>query len=95
MIDYWELKREMDRQHDALNRMLDNMEKDQDQHSRKEAVTDALNAMSEYALKHFKLEERAMTETNYPGFDQHREKHRQFLVVRPRCSFQIELPMLS
>lgn len=79
MIDYVGLVREMEYQHKRLSKMLKNMEKAQVAHEREEAVSEALNVMSDYSIKHFKFEEHAMEITNYPDLDQHRAKHKEFL----------------
>lgn len=79
MIGYRELTKKIDSQHKMLAKILANMEKAQDQPAHGEAVSEALNAMIECAINHFKTEESAMKETNYPGMDQHIQQHRNFL----------------
>lgn len=46
-----------------------------------ESVSDALNEMTSYARTHFKAEENYMKNLGYPGYQKHREEHRDFIMT--------------
>lgn len=38
----------------------------------------AINNMLEYAIKHFRYEEKLLQENNYPEYDEHKRQHESF-----------------
>lgn len=84
MISYKKLIAEMEFQHKELAIMLQNLKSfegdgSNGEGSNKEVISDALDAMSKYAAKHFGIEEEAMEQTNYPMFEHHKQEHMYFL----------------
>lgn len=79
MNSYNFLLADIDSQHRVLDEMLSNMKCRLGTESDDEAVSEALNAMSRYAVEHFKLEEAAMRDSGYPDLSAHSLAHREFL----------------
>ena len=43
------------------------------------SMTDMISYLSSYVFDHFSLEERLMLNTNYPGFNEHRDDHSHYV----------------
>lgn len=71
--------REIDAQHRDLfahiNKLLDACKENRG----KEEVGDMLRFLETYVYNHFSLEERAMVRYQYPGIDEHKAQHAEFL----------------
>ena len=54
-----------------FNAVLDAIDARDDQ----ESIISTLDFLSDYTEKHFSTEEKYMTSSNYPGYDEHKAKH--------------------
>jgi len=69
----------VDRQHKEIFRLVQDV-LDADAFSdRKEKIESSLNFLSAYAVRHFQTEEALMTESSYPGYDNHKAQHVNFV----------------
>ena len=59
-----------------INKAITAIERDNDG----EKISEALNAMTLYAVSHFKNEEEYMITFDYPEFILHKKEHREFLI---------------
>jgi hemerythrin len=67
-----------DEQHKGLIAILNRMIKDPAATTRSETVSDVLTEMTQYALNHFRSEEKLMKEYDYPQLVPHSKQHRTF-----------------
>ncbi len=79
MTTYSELTKKIEYQHNHLAKKLDQLEAAIDKRSNGEAISEVLNAMTQYITEHFELEENAMKMANYKHYERHREAHLDFL----------------
>lgn len=70
---------EMDRQHKRLVETFAAFLHQYLNRGKHDETRKLLEFLSGYALEHFNLEDRLMTESQYPGTDEHRAEHRYFL----------------
>lgn len=68
----------LDAQHKQLFRMSDQLDGDLKQGLRSEEIEETLVHMGEYATRHFQMEEKYMTEVEYPGLEQQQKIHGKF-----------------
>ncbi len=66
---------EIDKQHQSLFKMINQLQDSIQQKKTKEALTEILKKLIEYTDNHFKTEERLMQEKHYPQYEQHLEEH--------------------
>ncbi len=70
---------EMDRQHQGLLQILNELLRARGLRYDSEPVSEALQRMTAYAKEHFQAEERLMEERGYPGLPEHQAEHQAFL----------------
>lgn len=66
---------EIDKQHQSLFKMINQLQDSIQQKKTKEALTEILKRLIEYTDNHFKTEERLMQEKHYPQYERHLEEH--------------------
>lgn len=71
--------KEIDEQHRKLVEMLDDFYQGLAAHQPDGALAQLLERMARYTQYHFALEERLMALHGYPGLDQQRAQHEQFV----------------
>lgn len=70
---------ELDDDHKQLIRVINQLGADYDDQARQSAVRQSLFALLRYAEFHFAREEGVMTACNYPGIEEHKKEHRDFV----------------
>lgn len=71
----------IDQQHERLVDLINNLiEVGPDEGDRK-MVGETLDELSDYIFKHFKEEETIMQQVEYPGLEEHRKLHKEFVKV--------------
>jgi hemerythrin-like metal-binding protein len=68
----------IDRQHQRLIAMINDLSLDQHTPADAELMADVLGRMMQYAAYHFKTEERVMMEYGYPDYPRQVEEHAEF-----------------
>jgi hemerythrin-like metal-binding protein len=69
---------EIDSQHMKWFGLVSRLAEECEAGSGADAVGEALDFLVSYTLRHFADEERLMTEHNYPDYEEHRKKHKNF-----------------
>lgn len=69
---------EIDSQHSELFRRVENLYESYVKGSDKQEIRKMLDFLGNYALEHFKSEEKCMVEYNYPAFKEHKKNHDSF-----------------
>ncbi len=70
---------ELDADHKELIRVINQLSTDADDDSRRGAVRQSLFALLRYAEFHFAREEKVMAACSFPGIEEHKEEHRDFV----------------
>ena len=70
---------EIDKQHQNLIGMINQLIDAQGVSVRSELISDTLTNMTNYAMYHFRAEEDLMREHDYPQYDAHRQEHLGFV----------------
>lgn len=70
---------ELDDDHKQLIRIINQLGADYAKEDRREAVRQSLMALRRYAEFHFAREEKVMTACGYPGIEEHKGEHRDFV----------------
>ena len=70
---------ELDGDHRQLIRVINQLGASYDDESRRNSVRQSLFALRRYAEFHFAREEKVMTVCGYPGIEEHRVEHRDFV----------------
>jgi hemerythrin-like metal-binding protein len=71
---------EMDRQHRVLTALIHGLGKRAAQGASKAELSDILEQLSDYTVRHFQVEEAYMEATSYPKLDTHQLIHRDLLL---------------
>jgi len=71
--------REIDEDHKQLISVINRLAEDADKDDRKLAVRQSIAALLRYAEFHFAREEKMMTVARYPGIEEHKIEHRDFV----------------
>lgn len=71
----------IDSQHMQLIRMVNKLIEASSSRKSAAAVTEALEFLTRYAIKHFADEERLQTSYGYPDYPEHKQKHDDFKAV--------------
>lgn len=66
---------EIDKQHQKLIDILNNLYISTHEDASKEKLTEILNALIQYTVIHFDTEEKFMRECRYPGYEEHKAEH--------------------
>lgn len=69
---------EIDRDHQVLVEKLNELGQAMKRGQGRDAVAALLAFLSEYAERHFAMEERLMRENGYPDYEEHRSRHEGF-----------------
>jgi hemerythrin len=69
---------ELDEQHKQLFSLINELFEATETEWNSRAVLHAIEAMRDYALFHFKAEEKHMSECGYPDLENHKKVHEQF-----------------
>ena len=69
----------IDEQHKELFRIINNLGNALWDGAGKDAVGDTLKFLTDYVVEHFKTEEEYMQDTSFPGFDEHKKAHDDFV----------------
>ncbi len=69
----------IDEQHRMLISRLNDLSKALDQHQEGALVLKTLDFLSKYTNFHFSEEEKKMTETKYPHYEEHHRLHQEFI----------------
>ena len=80
--------RELDRQHQELIKMINQLIESKDASVNSEAVSDVLTKMTKYAEYHFKSEEKILTDHDYPNLSIHEKEHIAFM--KQTCTFCVD-----
>ena len=78
-LDIASFNSKVEKQHKKLSKMLNALQDLDEKDNSSEELSNALNAMMEYAEEHFSFEANMMQETEYPGIEKHKEQHIEFL----------------
>jgi hemerythrin len=70
--------REIDDQHKVLIAMINALHEAMLANTARDLQRQTVNRMAEYAVKHFALEEKYMTQSAYAGYQKHKQEHDQF-----------------
>lgn len=70
---------EIDEDHKQLISIINRLAEDADKDGRRLAVRQSIAALLRYAEFHFAREEKVMTVARYPGIEEHKEEHRNFV----------------
>ncbi|RMD65013.1 MAG: hypothetical protein D6826_01035 [Alphaproteobacteria bacterium] len=70
---------EIDDDHKQLIRVINRLEADANDETRLHALRQSLRGLQRYAEFHFAREERVMAACDYPGLDEHKTEHRDFV----------------
>ena len=76
----------IDEQHKKIIKMINSLIEIYISEIFTEKISDILNEMSQYALKHFETEEQLMKEHNYPDYTPHAIEHQEFKMKTVRLS---------
>jgi hemerythrin-like metal-binding protein len=68
----------IDKQHQMLIEHLNNLARALESHQGPSKIVSTLSFLIDYAQFHFSTEEKHMTANNYPGLEDHKEKHDEF-----------------
>lgn len=71
---------EMDRQHEAILSLMDDLARRDAERAPKVELTNLLELLTDYTVRHFKDEEAYMAATGYPKLDVHQVIHRDLLL---------------
>ena len=75
----WETGHEqIDEQHKELFRLASDLIEACEQGSNVQTVDKALDFLASYVVRHFADEETLMTQSDYPAFEEHKNKHEDF-----------------
>ncbi|HUA84170.1 MAG TPA: bacteriohemerythrin [Bryobacteraceae bacterium] len=66
---------EIDKQHQQLFKMADDLHRAMVERHGKEAIAGLLKRLVDYTVYHFSAEEQRMTESGYPHYQQHHAEH--------------------
>jgi hemerythrin len=70
---------EVDRQHQMLFKMVNDLHDGIVKKETKEVLTKTLTGLAKYTVDHFAVEENLMINNSYPDFKPHREKHQDLV----------------
>lgn len=87
--------RALDDQHKRIIGVLNELTDDPQAKVDSELISDTLTRLTRYAVEHFREEERLMGLCEYPGIEEHKDRHREFRQKIVECCMAATLHVAS
>ena len=71
--------KEIDSQHKQLVNMINSLYKDMNSDKPPQELSNVLNSLTDYTIKHFSTEEELMMKYDYADFNEHKDEHTQLV----------------
>ena len=80
----------MDTEHKELFKKIEELVAAIKQHTCKYKITDVIKFLEDYARDHFEMEEKYMTQFDYPDYAQHKAEHENFAVSLSELKVELQ-----